>query len=91
MIGRMLLAAGALILGAASARAQATPNDLPNPAVLDNEYVHVARDSTPCASASTPGCEDRVIVAYGPIEVSSGTRHRRLSKGQVGVFQKGDR
>jgi hypothetical protein len=90
MIGRALSAAGALAFSAASAWAQATPNDPPSPVALDNEYVHVARDSAPCASASTPGCEDRVIVAYGPIAVVSEKKHLRLGKGQVAVFQKGD-
>jgi hypothetical protein len=88
VIGRALIAAGALTFSAASASAQATPNDPPNSVALDNEYVHVARDTAPCADAATPGCEDRVIVAYGPIELSSGKKDRRLAKGQVAVFQK---
>jgi hypothetical protein len=90
MIARAVCAAGALAMGTASAWAQATPNDPPSPVALDNEYVHVARDSAPCADAGTVGCEDRVIVAYGPIDVSSGQKHRKLAKGQVAVFQKGD-
>ena len=90
MIGRALIAGGALAFAAATAWAQATPNDPPNPVALDNEYVHVARDSAPCADAATQGCEDRVIVAYGPIELSSGKKHRRLGKSQVAVFQKGE-
>jgi hypothetical protein len=90
MIARGLIALGALAFSAASAWAQATPNDPPSPVALDNEYVHVARDSTPCAATSTPGCEDRVIVAYGPITVASGKKHLHLRKGQVAVFQKGD-
>ena len=88
MIGRALIAAGVLTFSVASASAQATPNDPPNPVALDNEYVHVARDTAPCADAAMPGCEDRVIVAYGPIELSSGKKDRRLAKGQVAVFQK---
>jgi hypothetical protein len=90
MIGRALIAAGALAFSAASAFAQATPSDPPSPVALDNEYVHVARDSTPCATASTQSCEDRVIVAISAVEVTSGKKHRRLHKGQVAVFQKGD-
>ncbi|HEY1504520.1 MAG TPA: hypothetical protein VGF92_09485, partial [Stellaceae bacterium] len=90
MIGRSLIVLGTLVFNAASALAQATPNDPPSPIALDNEYVHVARDTTPCADGDTPGCEDRVIVAYGPTEVSWGKKHRRLSKGKVAVFQKGD-
>jgi hypothetical protein len=91
MIGRALFVAGALLaFGSAGAWAQAAPSDPPSPVALDNEYVHVARDSTPCADGGTPGCEDRVVVAYGPIEVSSEKKRRQLSKGQVAVFQKGD-
>ena len=86
MIARALITAGALALGAANACAQVTPGDAPNPVSLDNEYVHVARDSAPCADAATGGCEDRIIVAYGPVEVSSGKKQRRLAKGQVAVF-----
>jgi len=88
--GRITTAVGALAFSATCAWAQATPNDPPSPVALDNEYVHVARDTTSCADANTPGCEDRVIVAYGPIDVSSGKKHLRLAKGQVAVFQKGD-
>src|ERR1700748_884603 len=90
MIVRALIAVGALAFSAASAFAQATPSDPPSPVALDNEYVHVGRDSTPCASASTAGCEDRVIVAISVVEITSGKKHRRLRKGQVEVFQKGD-
>jgi len=36
----------------------------PTPA-LENDYVRVMRDEAPCASASTRGCGDRVIVALG--------------------------
>jgi hypothetical protein len=90
MIGRSLIALGALVISTAGAWAQATPSDPPNRVALDNEYVHVARDNAPCASASTPGCEDRVIVAYGPITVTSGKKHQHLRKGRVAVFHKGD-
>jgi len=90
MIGRVVIAASALAFGATSAWAQATPNDPPHPIALDNEYIRVARDSTPCADAGAAGCEDRIIVAYGPVDVSSGKKHRRLAKGQAAVFQKGD-
>jgi hypothetical protein len=52
--------------------------------------MSMSRAATPCADGSTPGCKDRVIVGYGAVEVSSGKKHRRLRKGQVAVFQKGD-
>jgi hypothetical protein len=89
MMRRALIALSALAFSASGAWAQVTPNDPPNPVALDNEYVHVARDTAPCANA-TSTCEDRVIVAYGAVEISSGKKHRRLHKGQVAVFQKGD-
>ena len=90
MIRPVLLAASTLAFSATGAWAQATPDDTPSPVALDNEFVHVARDSTPCGVASTPGCEDRVIVAYGAVEVLSGNKRRLLHKGQVAVFQKGE-
>jgi hypothetical protein len=89
MMRPALLAASILAFSATGAWAQATPNDPPDPVALDNEYVHVARDTAPCANASST-CEDRVIVAIGTVEVSSGKKHHRLHKGQVAVFQKGD-
>jgi hypothetical protein len=52
--------------------------------------MSMSRAATPCADGSTPGCKDRVIVGYGAVEVSSGKKHRRLRKGQVAIFQKGD-
>ena len=90
MIGRALAGLGALAFTATCVWTQATPNDAPSPVALDDEYVHVARDTAPCAEAATSGCEDRIIVAYGPITVSSGKKLRKLAKGQVAVFRKGD-
>ena len=90
MIPRLLITVAFVMLAGASAWAQATPNDKPGPVALDNDYVHVARDTAPCADAATPGCEDRVIVAMGPTEVSSAKTHRHLRKGQVAVFAKSE-
>jgi hypothetical protein len=56
---------------------------------LDNAYVRVTRNSSPCAVAS-PSCQHRVIVALGDIELRSGTTRRTLVRGDVAVFGPGD-
>jgi hypothetical protein len=84
-----LLGAVAMALGTGHAFAQATPTDKAPPVALDNAYVHVSRDIAPCASAATPGCGDRVVVAIGKTEIVAGTARRHLIKGQVAVFAKG--
>jgi hypothetical protein len=60
----------------------------PTPA-LDNDYVHVMRDASPCASAKAPGCGDRVIVALGDIELRSGKSRRKMTRGDIAVFKPG--
>ncbi len=92
---RFRLAAALTVLGPAAltpvaAWAQAAPADKPSPVALDNDYVHVSRDTAPCASGATPGCEDRIIVAMGRIEIRVGNTRRKLTKGQVAVFKKGE-
>jgi hypothetical protein len=59
-------------------------------AALDNEYVRVTRDAAPCASASVPDCGDRVIVALGDIELPSGNSPRRMARGDIAVFKRGE-
>ena len=63
---------------------------LANERVLDNEYVRVTRDAAPCASAKVQGCADRVIVALGNIELSSGSSRRTLTRGEIAVFKPGE-
>jgi hypothetical protein len=63
---------------------------LANEPVLDNEYVRVTRDAAPCASASAPGCGDRVIVALGAIEMRSGGSLRKMTRGEIAVFNPGE-
>jgi hypothetical protein len=58
--------------------------------VLDNAYVTVSRDTTPCAKAEPGRCEDRVIVAMSKLEITSGNRKIRLKRGEVAVFKAGD-
>jgi len=59
-------------------------------AAFENEYVRVTRDAAPCASASAPGCGDRVIVAMGELELRSGKSRRKMSRGDIAVFKPGE-
>ena len=61
----------------------------PAPA-LENDYVRVMRDVAPCASAKAPGCADRVIVALGEIELRSGKKRRKMTRGDIAVFKPGE-
>jgi hypothetical protein len=58
--------------------------------VLDNEYARVTRNGAPCAQAAG-GCGDRVVVALGPLELSTAGRARKMSRGDVMVFRAGER
>src|SRR5262245_55755456 len=58
--------------------------------VLDNEYVHVTRNGAPCASSTTPGCGDRVIVALGDTDLPTIRGRRRLTRGDIAVFATGE-
>ena len=60
-----------------------------HPAALENEYVRVTRDAAPCASATAPGCADRVIVALGEVELRSGASRRKMTRGDIAVFRAG--
>src|SRR5262245_31139614 len=57
---------------------------------LENDYVRVTRDAAPCASATAPGCGDRVIVALGEIELRSGKTRRKMTRGDIAVFKPGE-
>ena len=65
-----------------------------NTVALENEYVRVTQDAAPCASATTPGCGDRVIVALGEIELRSGPSSRKvtrkMTRGDIAVFKPGE-
>jgi len=61
-----------------------------NTVAFENEYVRVMRDSAPCASATAPGCGDRVIVALGDIELRSGAASRKMNRGDIAVFKPGE-
>ena len=57
--------------------------------VLDNDYVRITRDATPCALSHPPECNDRVIVALGNVEVDSDGTRRLLGRGDIAVFAAG--
>jgi hypothetical protein len=65
-----------------------------NTVALENEYVRVTQDAAPCASATAPGCGDRVIVALGEIELRSGPSSRKvtrkMTRGDIAVFKPGE-
>jgi signal peptidase I len=61
-----------------------------NTVALENEYVRVTRDAAPCASATAPGCGDRVIVALGEIDLRSGKSRRKMTRGDIAVFKPGE-
>lgn len=58
--------------------------------VLENDYVRVTRDGAPCASATVPGCGDRVIVALSDVELRSGSARQKLTRGDIAVFTAGE-
>jgi hypothetical protein len=57
--------------------------------VLENDYVRVTRVATRCASADTPNCADRVIVALGDIELALDGARRTMARGDIAVFGPG--
>ena len=61
-----------------------------NAVALENEYVRVTRDAAPCASATSPGCGYRVIVALGEVELRSGGSRRKMARGDIAVFKPGE-
>ncbi|HSZ18393.1 MAG TPA: hypothetical protein VK770_01300 [Candidatus Acidoferrum sp.] len=59
---------------------------MPASPLLENEFVRVFRNSAPCAAAAA-GCGDRVVVAFGSIEVNG----QKMERGDVKVFKTGER
>ena len=51
--------------------------------VLDNDYVRVSRNASPCAVAGTADCGDRVVVAMGPVQFGA----KKMSRGDIIVFK----
>ncbi len=55
---------------------------------LDNDYVRVTRNEATCPGADMPGCGDRVIVALDDMEIFVGYAKRKLSRGEIMVFER---
>lgn len=53
------------------------------PPVLDNDYVRVSRNASPCAVGGTAGCGDRVVVAMGAVKLGA----KRMVRGDIAVFK----
>jgi hypothetical protein len=56
---------------------------------LDNPYARVTRNAAPCATARSPACGDRVLVALGPLTLRTPSGPRTLTRGDVVVFERG--
>jgi hypothetical protein len=54
--------------------------------LLENDFVRVFKNSAPCAAAAA-GCGERVVVAFGSIEVNG----QKLERGDIKVFKTGER
>ena len=55
---------------------------------LENDYVRVTRNSATCLGANMTGCGDRVIVALDDVEIFVGYANRKLSRGNIMVFER---
>ena len=56
--------------------------------VLDNDYVRITRNAAAFVEP-TPECADRIIVALGDTEISSGGTRQTLARGNIAVFGPG--
>jgi quercetin dioxygenase-like cupin family protein len=56
---------------------------------LDNPYVIVSRDVAPAAKASQ-AFDERLILAMGDIEITSGGKARTLRRGEFALFAAGE-
>ena len=56
---------------------------------LDNDYVRVSRNSTPCGKAAMGTCEDRVVLAMGDVTIATEGKTRPMTRAEVAVFSAG--
>ena len=56
---------------------------------IDNEWVRVTRNASPCASA-TVGCGERIIVPLTNIEMRAGSTRNTFKRGEIAVFKTGE-
>jgi quercetin dioxygenase-like cupin family protein len=59
---------------------------VPASPLLENDFVRVFRNSAPCAAAA-PSCGDRVVVAFGSVEVNG----QKMERGDIKAFKAGER
>jgi hypothetical protein len=59
---------------------------MPASPLLENDFVRVFKNSAPCAAVAA-GCGDRVVVAFGSIEVNG----QEMERGDIKVFKSGER
>lgn len=57
---------------------------------IDNAFVRATRATTTCASGTTPGCADRIIVALAATEIQVAGTQRSLKRGELAVFGPAD-
>ncbi len=55
---------------------------------LENDYVRVTRNAATCLGANMTGCGDRVIVALDDVEIFVGYANRKLTRGNIMVFER---
>jgi len=60
------------------------------PVILENEYVKVSKNAAPCASAGKADCGDRVVVALGTLDLVTPRGRRKMTRGDIAVFQAQD-
>ena len=60
------------------------------PVILENPYVKVSKNRAPCAPAGQAGCGDRVVVALGTINLATPRGPRKMTRGDIAVFEAQD-
>ena len=60
------------------------------PVMLENAHVRVTRNVAPCAASHAPDCGERVFVALAEVQLPSKGGMRRLRRGDVAVFSRGE-
>ena len=61
-----------------------------SPVILENKYVKVSKNAAPCASAGKADCGDRVVVALGTVDLVMPRGARKMTRGDIVVFQAQD-
>lgn len=64
--------------------------NVPDTAVIENEFVRVYKNTAACTAASTTGFGSRVIVALEKVKIKSSRGKIKLSRGNIAVFKEGE-